>query len=528
VSRVLKNKTGLIIAVVVLAAVVISVGYALMRGKGKAPGDTGLLVERPEETREIAGVKVTTGGPANPDGSVRLASFAVSGGMIGHMPGNMFSPDGRMIAFQAARQGRGEAIWAMLLDGSAGNLLAETGGKEHAAGTLVLRLLGWSKDGRVFFARQGTQPDGPHQGERGLSIRVAQPGAEVREISWLAVPSGIVNQVDFFPEKESIFIHITGSLWRVNIVDGRNTSLKEGLPSYDGLFYPRLSPTGDYYSYELNEQGRNGIFSLNTATGEEIALARNDENFNFYPQWSTDGRRLAYYTAPQKGDRAAESIYDRYDLIPEEDGPLAVAPGVDIVAPDGKKTAGLSVPGAKIANFRWSADGRQIAFAAGQVKSGQNAEGEMPAIAWQSMWVTGLNGEMRKMADLTIQEDTGITIINVAPGGRQVHYLVSGPDSNTLWAVEEGKQPVEVDSAGGPWLYGGMMTTYGKDFFLSRAVNNNADEIFRIRDAGVTRATADGGRKYILGVMGNRLVYIQEATETNEGRLVVLELAAAH
>ncbi len=523
----LKGKTRLIIAVVILAAVVVSVGYAVMRGKGKAPGGTGLPVERPEETREVAGVKVTTGGPLHPDGSVRLASFAVAGGMIGHMPGNMFSPDGRMIALQAARQGRGEAIWAMSLDGSAGNLLAETGEKERTAGTLVLRLLGWSRDGRVVFARQGTQPDGSHQGERGLSVRAALPGEEVREVSWLPVPSGIVDQVDFFPEKDSVFIHITGSLWRVNVTDGRNVPLKENLPSYEGLFYPRLSPTGDYYAYGLNERDKNGIFSLNTATGEEIALARNDENFNFYPQWSSDGRRLAYYTAPQKGNRAAESIYDRYDLIPEEDGPLAVAPGVDIVAPDGKKTAGLSVPGAKIVNFRWSADGRQIAFAAGQVKGGRSAEGEMPAIAWQSMWVAGLNGEMKKMTDLTVQEGADINIINVAPGGRQVHYLVSGPDGNTLWAVEEGSRPVEVDSAGGPWLYGGVMTTYGGDFFLSRAVNNDVDEIFRIRDAVATRTTADGGRKYILGIMGNRLVYIHEATETNEGRLVVLELPAA-
>jgi len=30
---------------------------------------------------------------------------------------------------------------------------------------------------------------------------------------------------------------------------------------------------------------------------------------------------------------------------------------VDIVAPDGKKMASLSVPGAKIVNFHWSADG---------------------------------------------------------------------------------------------------------------------------------------------------------------------------
>ncbi|WP_353928551.1 hypothetical protein [Desulfofundulus kuznetsovii] len=120
----------------------------------------------------------------------------------------MFSPDGRWITFQGRQEqpdGRTAGLWVMALDGPGGRLLAQIGEKEFTSGTLALQLLGWTRDNQVVFARQGTQPDGAHQGQRGISLWAAAPEqGEAREFAWLPVPEGMVRQILFnLREKEA-------------------------------------------------------------------------------------------------------------------------------------------------------------------------------------------------------------------------------------------------------------------------------------------------------------------------------------
>ncbi|MEW6276795.1 MAG: hypothetical protein AB1556_17010, partial [Bacillota bacterium] len=294
-------------------------------------------------------------------------------------------------------------------------------------------------------------------------------------------------------------------------------------PSYDGFFYPRLSPAGDSCVYELWEPDQKGIFLLSLENGREKALALNGENWNFLPRYSPDGTHLAYYAAPLKPGQKAGRYANDYTIVPGEDGPSPVAAAVEIVTPDGQKVARLTVPGAKAANFRWGADGQHLVFAAGKVKSspaGQAGAWIEAAMEWQSLWVADLQGKMTKVADLP-PDATYITPLNVSPDGRQVHYVVSSRNKSSLWVAREGEKPVEIASVVDYWDSLFPAPGCADGFFLYRG-EGGEEEIFRVQGDRATQITADGGRKMVLGVNGKRLAYIWDDRSGVEGRLVVL------
>jgi WD40-like Beta Propeller Repeat. len=205
----------------------------------------------------------------------------------------MFSPNGKWVAFTGSRQGNGRELWAVTMNGSQGNLLASINEKKHTGGTLMIYLLGWTDKNKVLFARQGTQPDGPYQGERGISLRIVSPeGNNAQELSWIPVSKGMVKEVGYFSQQDFIIIRTTGSIWRVDLTSGQEKLLRKDLPNYDGLFRAGLSPGGDYYVYELRKDNKWCICCLNTLTGEENLVVSEGKTFNFYPQWSPDGQYL--------------------------------------------------------------------------------------------------------------------------------------------------------------------------------------------------------------------------------------------
>lgn len=513
-----------------LALVIGAAGCGPKAGPGQAPPAQQEQGGQPppEKTAEILGIKVTTGGGTAGGGMIHLASFDMGQGAIDYTPAAaLFSPDGRWIAFRG-RQERPDdpvaGLWVMALDGSGGRLLARSGENELTAGTLGLQLLGWTRDNQVVFARQGTQPDGAHQGQRGISLRAAAPDqGEAREIAWLPVPEGMVRQVQLLPGVESVFVQASRALWRVDVADGKKTLLKDNIPSYDGFFYPRLSPAGDSCVYELWEPDQKGIFLLNLESGREKALALNGGNWNFLPRYSPDGSHLAYYAAPLKPGQKAGRYANDYAIVPAEDGPAPVAEAVEIMTADGQKVARLTVPGAQAANFCWGADGKHLAFAAGKVKSspaGRAGPWDTAAMEWQSLWVADRQGKMTKVADLP-PDASYITPLNVSPDGRQVHYTVSRQNKCSLWVAREGEKPVEVASAVDYWDGLFPAPGYADGFFLTGGAGGE-EEIFRAQGDRATQITADGGQKTVLGVNGGQLAYIWKDRPGKESRLVVL------
>jgi Tol biopolymer transport system component len=477
----------------------------------------------PAQTVDIAGVKVTTGGGTSKGGFTNLASFSIPGGMFGYTQCPSTSPDGRWIAFDAVKDGRTESLWVMALDGSSGRILCQVGEKEHTNGTLIVELLGWTSDNRVVFTRQGTQPDGKHEGQRGISLRVATPEpGETEEVGWLPVPRGMVNQAQFLPEKESVFVHVSGALWRMDIARRQSLLIKDNLPTYDGLFFPRLSPGGDRYAYELHEPEKAGIYVLDVDNRCEEPLAPNGATWNFFPQHSPDGRHLAYYAAPLKAGRPGQNAGD-YDLIPMEDGPALVAAKVVVVTSDGSEVMELEVPGLKIGDICWAADGKHLAFVAGKVKDKDNASRSMefPEIEWKSVWLADLQGEVRKVADLPADVGGNIRIVKVGPDGTQVQFQVF-KENVSLWLAREGKVPVEVEPQARWDSTTEPVPVYGTDVFLSCRVAGGDYEIFRIHGTSAAQTTSDGGMKSNVRVEGKRLIYLREVEPGNRYHLVVL------
>lgn len=507
-------------------------GCGQQAGPGQAPPAQGEGAGRelqplPEVTGEILGIKFTVGGGTVRSGTIHLASFDLGPGTVDYTPAAaMFSPDGCWVAFRGVQEGpegRTAGLWVMALDGSAGRLVARTGEKELTGGTLVLQLLGWTRDNQVVFARQGTQPDGAHQGQRGISLRTAAPEqGEAREFAWLPVPEGMVRQIQFLPGADCVFVQAARALWRVDVAGGKKTLLKDNTPTYDGFFYPRVSPAGDSCVYELWEPDKKGIFLLDLTSGREKALAPNGENWNFFPRYSPDGALLAYYAAPLKPGQKTGQYASDYAIVPAEDGPAPVAEAVEIVRPDGQKVARLTVPGARLANFCWGADGRHLAFAAGKVKdspAGQAGTGDV-AVEWQSLWVADLQGKMTKVAGLPPEAEYVIPL-SVSPDGGQVYYVVSGGGQSSLWVAREGEEPAEV--VAGPENWDGLFSAAGglDGFFLVRGENGRG-EVYGALDGRAVQLTADGGDKTILGVSGGRLAYIRGDRPGGGSRLVVL------
>jgi Tol biopolymer transport system component len=502
-------------------------------GPGQAPPAQGekegqALQPLPEKTAEILGIKVTAGGGTVRGGMIHRISFDLGPGAVDYTPAAaMFSPEGRWVAFRGVQEnpdGRTAGLWAMALDGSGGRLLARSGENELTGDTLVLQLLGWTADSQVVFARQGTQTDGAHRGQRGISLQAVAPEqGEAREFAWLPVPEGMVRQIQYLPGADCVFVQAARALWRVDVADGKKTLLKENTPSYDGFFYPRVSLAGDSCVYELWEPDRKGIFLLDLKSGQERALALNGENWNFQPRYSPDGAYLAYYAAPLKPGQKTGQYAGDYAIVPAEDGPAPAAEAVEVVRPDGQKVARLTVPGALAANFCWGVDGRRLAFAAGKVKSnpaGQDGfQGEV-ALEWQSLWVADLQGKMTKVADLP-PEAKYIIPLSVSPDGGQVYYVVSSGERSALWAAREGEDPAEV--VAGPENWDDFFSAAGglDGFFLVRGEDGRA-EVYGVADGRAVQITADGGDKTVLGVSGGRLAYLQGDRFGGRSRLVVL------
>lgn len=499
---------------------------------GNAPAENTQQAEQlqplPEKKTEFAGIEVISGGGTVREGIRTLASFTVKDGTVGYSRGPLTSPDGRWIAFEATQNGRTQGLWVVALDGSEGSQLSRVGEKDHAAGTLLIQMLGWTGDNRVVFTRQGTQPDGEHKGQRGISLRVAEPGGgDVREAGWLPVAQGMVRQVELLPEQGAVFIYISGapgSLWRLDINSGQRTLLKDKLPLYDGLFLPRLSPAGDCFVYELFEPDKKGIYRLgfsgSDGKSEEKPFAPNGENWNFSPRFSPDGSHIAYYAAPRKAGAPGQNAGD-YDLLPMEDGPAPVAAAVDIATSGGRRIARLTVPGAKIGDVAWAEDGRRLAFIAGKTREADTAEvvPGMPVMEEQSVWIADLQGKTRKIAD--IPEVGEIFILRIT--GDRVYYHVTDRDRSTLWVAKERSQPTEIKPSD-KWEFSRPVPSCGDKFFLCRHSADGKQDIYMIDGKDTAQITLDGKPKAELKVENRRLVYVTRE-DLNE-KLVVAELTS--
>jgi Tol biopolymer transport system component len=505
------------------AALLLTLALSGCTGKpGRPPGQTG-----GEGPGKEASPHPTVNAPATVEEVVRLDLPPGPTGYVEHA----LSPDGRWAAVISTQDGKKTELWLYSVDQGEGRVIASVSEEDYRAGRLWLRPLGWTQDNELVFARQGTQPEGTHKGQRGLvffSVQAGDPHDPPQEVAWLPTGTSHVNEVYPDLDRGRVFVHAGKAIWRVSLDGSEPSALRQNLPSYDGLLYPRLSPDGRYFVYELWEPEQSGIYVLDTATGTETCLAPREETMSFAPRWSPDGRYLAYYTANEKKDTS--NPYDKYDIILGEDAPFPIAAAIQIASPDGKNKIQLSIPDQKLGYFTWSEDGRHLAFAAGEVFSVPGQPVPTWAFKNASLWVADVEGQLTKVADLGESPLAIISLPAVFPGVPAVYFLTQEEKVNALWLARAGEEPRRLEppeEMTGYWS-GFPGVSFGENLFLTfLAVDYDpavSHKLVQVWYDQVLPVTEGGVASFLAGRSGRRLAYLQEDTENNQAKLIVFEL----
>jgi len=218
-----------------------------------------------------------------------LASFEVTGEHWYIVPESALSPDGKYMAVVNRGSQRYELL-AVALEGSEPEMIAiESVDRQWISNNFfAYRPLAWASDERLIYAKHGWQKGGIHEGQRGLAIMAANiKDKAIEEIYFMELPLGCyLRDQAYVPQKDKVYLAVrqaTGnSIWEMDLKTNELRLIKDRLPTYDGLFYAKISPDGSCYVYNLYEEDRNGIFILDVTTGEERPLLPNGDTMSFY------------------------------------------------------------------------------------------------------------------------------------------------------------------------------------------------------------------------------------------------------
>jgi len=455
-----------------------------------------------------------------------VSTIPLLGGPIYFLDGQALSPDGNWAAIMAANGGQKQELRLYPATGGEGRTLAEVSAVQLEAGTLMLCPLGWSKHDELVFARQGTQPDGPHQGQRGVSLRVTDPQTgDTREAGWVPVPPDkYVNEM--YPVAgEAVFIYAGETVYRIPLDGGGPQVVKPDLASFGGPFAPRPSPDGAYLAYENFAEDGTGVWVAAAATGAETCIAPRGQTWSFYPAWSPDGRHVAYYTAA--GKTGSEDTFEGYDMVPAEDGPRPAAGAIDVATPDGRQVAHLTLGDYKLAQFTWAEDSQRLAFATCTFVPDPAGDPLAAGLAWDALYLASLDGAPAKVADLAGSAALDVFPLYICEGNDGVYYMTYEESGFALWLGRPGKKPRRLDlpeaTGGGFWPTFPVLS-YKQGIFLPYDLANARYLVQAFKDQLVVLATGGEGT-YFAGLAGRRLAYTVSDPATGATSLVVVEFA---
>lgn len=207
---------------------------------------------------------------------------------VTHGPGDdmnpKWSPDGERIAFYSNRDGN-EEIYVVDADGSDLRRLTS-----HPADD---RNPAWSPDGRLlaFDSKRSGAPTLWVMGRDGENPRRVTDGRGRLEAipawspdgAWLAFSTRRV-----------------GASWRVAAMRPDGSGLRV-VASADGDCRPDFSPDGASVAFvSTRADGRGDIWTVPFASGEPRRVTTTGELYDYHPNWSPDGRHIAFAAGPDK------------------------------------------------------------------------------------------------------------------------------------------------------------------------------------------------------------------------------------
>jgi dipeptidyl aminopeptidase/acylaminoacyl peptidase len=138
---------------------------------------------------------------------------------------------------------------------------------------------------------------------------------------------------------------------------------------------PRISPDGRFVAYRVREtdwkdnEYVHQIWLVNVGTGQAFQLTRGKKSADT-PEWSPDGRWLAFITEREASAIPAEKQEDKGG---KKEGESEASKPADrqiwLISPGGGEAWQLTRSEADISDFHWSKDSRQIAFTAPPAES---------------------------------------------------------------------------------------------------------------------------------------------------------------
>lgn len=368
-------------------------------------------------------------------------------GQVRSTPEHSLSPDGKYIL--ATMSDDGGAHLVLLQLGAEGSTVIEidsVGRDWLEQAFFSYQPIGWISETRFLCAKVGWQPRGSNKDQRGVVLAVGDASTRsFEETAFIPLPSSGVRTL-YVPDRAKAFIDCKTSIWEFDTVQKSLRLVRTGLPDSPYL-NPVPSPTGAYYVYPREDEGREGLYILDTATGEERTLMPNGETRSFYPSWSFDAKYIAVYTVGRKPG-AAGTTWHSYDVFEGEDMAQPVGQAITVLDPRGKVVSSIKVEGKYVTSFLWADNAHNLALVAG---TRQPPVGP-PSISTDSLWMAKIGtskSDPRMLAAIPTSPSGGfLTAHPVAfdVAGEGVYYDVY---ERGVWYARESAEPVRV--AEGSW-----------------------------------------------------------------------------
>lgn len=272
-----------------------------------------------------------------------------------------WSPDGRWIAFVSARNDDGAQIWLLPVEGGEPRQLTAADG---GAGGPV-----WSRDGSLLAFTSEVWPEGDGLAERMRSLSESRASARIYD-------ELMVRHWDTWEDgmRSHVFVTDPESGPARDLTPGAYDTPPIGLGGFQDY---DLSPDGAQLAFVRNTDvptavgTGNDIWVVATDGGDPTLLTESDGN-DVAPQYSPDGRWIAYLAQQRPGFEADRTVLVLYD---REDGTLSPL------------TAGFD---RSVQSFQWSADSRTIWF---------NAQDEMWVRIYRVAVNDGRGGEITPVTE---------------------------------------------------------------------------------------------------------------------------------